>query len=227
MRIALFSLVLFFALSSKGQSMSNSYYFGSNVAFSPIQVAIHMNAGKSAFIDDKNKFGVNTSIKLGGGRFTDKAIFVTPNEIDKATIDKIKKSEILYANISLNLGATYKLSTKWMIGVETDLLGFNLSGNSKAEFIPSESSIKNGPTRNAVETEVKLNNTNLMLFSNKNKGIIQNSIFIQNDFGFKFSITHISTQIKTDSFIGNKGNNYFTNKDFLIGVGFIHKIKQK
>jgi hypothetical protein len=229
MRVALLSIFLLVSLSSNGQSFSNSYYYGFNVTASPIQATINVNAGKSSFIDKKNKFGIHSSIKIGLTRLGSKVIYTTPNESDILAIDKIKKSDIRFANVNLNFGMSYNLSASWMIGVETDLLGFNWSEKAKGEFSPSDYSRSNGPTRVDTSARFKVNNTNLMLFSDKNKGAIQNAIYGQYTNGaisFKFSIAYISTSIKTDTFIGNKGNSRFVNNDISLGLGMVYNFKK-
>jgi len=229
MRVAFITLLLMVTLSSNGQSFSNSYYYGYNVAASLNQASVNINAGKSSFIDKKNKFGIHSAIKIGLTRLAEKAIYATPNATDKSAIDKIKKADIRFANVNLNLGVSYTLSANWMVGAETDLLGFNWSEKANGEFNPSDFSKKDGPTRIATPTSFKVNNTNLMLFSDKNKGVIQSALYGQYKTGklcFKLSISYASTQIKTDSFIGNKGNNRFVNNDFLLGLGAVYNFKK-
>lgn len=229
MRIAFISMFLLVALSSNGQSFGNSYFYGFNIHLSPVQGLANFNAGKSVFIDKKNKLGIHTSIKIGAARLSKEAIYITPNESDKLAKDKIKKADFMYASLNLNLGASYSLSANWMVGAETDLLGFNLSEKATGEFSPSAFSKNNGPTRSVTSTGFKVNNTNLMLFSDKNKGVIQNAIYGQyftDKMSFKLSLSYVSTHIITDTFIGNKGNNIFVNNDLSFGLGMVYNFKK-
>lgn len=227
MRVVYLVILLFLGLVSNGQSFDDSYYQGYNILFSRAQQSFNMNYGKSTFFEKNDKIALHTALKVGITKHGEKIVYNTPNVKDDDLKDKIENYSLFFGSLNLNLGVSYNLTEDFLVGLESDLLGFNLSSNSEGRFLPSLASQNDGPTRDEKVAFYKPNQTNLMLFSKKNQGVIQNALYalVVTDFAvFKFSISHISTHIKTDSFIGHKGNNRFVNNDFLIGIGITSNI---